>query len=317
MWVACNVLIANKYSGDPKKFASAITVLSLCSTIGSLSSKLIGSVLLSKYHWREVALISTVASSLGAFLMFFVVKDVEAVEKGNSWRKILWPVGGASHKDRDSNFSLRRIASSIAKVLSNKMFWLVALAHSCSFLGRSSDKILGTFLVDITNIPRHVCASLTTAVTVGFIGGLVSGRKMESMDESKKRPFIIKRQCGAIFSALSIAILANETVILILGKKVVATAITMASCLMTASLSIQFYQFPSKFAQTFGDDKAVCVAFTDALAYFLTSPIWAIVNSIALSARFGSNGWSVAWILVSVMFAIGGGLSLKTMKETL
>jgi len=331
MWVACNVLIANKYARDAQKFAQAITVLSLCSTGGSLSIKVVGSALLGAYHWRKVALVSTLASSIGAFLMFFVVKDGESVNKKSSeistsgvngirWRRglsTIWPIGGASREERNAGLSLQSITSSITRVLSSKMFWFVALAHSCSFLGRSSDKILGTFLFDITKIPRHICASLTTSVTVGFIVGLITGRKIESMEEVDKKRFIMKRQIGAIFSALSIAVLANQTVISMLGRKVVAAAITLASCLMTANLSIQFYQFPAKFAKSFEDDKAVCMAFTDAVAFFLSCPIWAIVSTIATSTRFGSNGWSIAWIFVSALFAVGGGISLKTMKETM
>ena len=194
MWPVCNVLIANKYGNDPKKFASAITVLSLGSTAGTLTCKIVGSALLSRFHWREVARIGMVTCSLGASLLFFLVKEKKDMDENE---RII------SKQSKDANsqserLSLKRAFSSISRVLSNRMFWVVAAAHSCTNLGRSCDKMLGTLLSDVTQLSSKLncknfntncehslfhysnqsqlsgplCGSLTSLVTVGFMVGL-------------------------------------------------------------------------------------------------------------------------------------------------
>jgi len=310
MWTACSVVLANKYEKNPKKFASAITILSLCSTVGTLLAKTIGSALLSKYHWRDVARVSTISSALGASLMFFVVKDKTNVS--NAKRTVTWPIGKSSKPQNNESLNLKSILSSMSRVLSNKMFWLVALAHSSSYIARGSDKILGTFLRDTTQLPRHICGSLTSSLTIGFIWGLCSGRKIHTLPTVEdKKMFILKRQKTAFLSVISIAFLANKSIVALIGNNVAATAIAVASALMGASVSLQFYQFPAKFATIFGDDKAVCISLVDAIAFFLGSPIWATVGKVVGSNALG-HGWSVAWMMLAGLFAIGGSITMKT-----
>ena len=152
MWTVCNVLIANRYAVDKKKFAAAITTLSLCSTAGALSCKIVVSALLSKYHWRDVARAGSVVSILGASLLFFLVKDGSVVQK----RSPIWSGNNGCtviEEPKKNKLSLRKILSSMVVVFSNRTFWLVAGAHTCSHLGRSSEKIIGTFVNDITHLP--------------------------------------------------------------------------------------------------------------------------------------------------------------------
>lgn len=312
MWTVCNVLIANKYALDKKKFTAAITALGLSSTAGNLICKIVGSALLSKYHWRDVACVASAVSALGAGVLFFLVKDEGEVKKRGV------PIWSGNNRftvvkePKKNSLSARKIISSMVIVFSNPTFWLVAGAHTCSHLGRSSEKIIGTFINEITHLPRHVCSSLTSSLTVGFIWGLVSGRKMEVMDSAKKRQYLFKKQCGAVVSALSIAVVANKHVVSILGKNVVALAITLASGALGSFLAIQYYKVPSKFAHSFGENKAICISFADAIAFFMTSPIWILVSNIVNSGRFGSNGWMYGWLMLSGMFAIGGFLNTKT-----
>ena len=65
-------------------------------------------------------------------------------------RSILWTKGGS----QDNNgFSLNDICDSAFRVLSNRAFWMVGFAHATAFLARSSDKLLGAFVRDVTGLP--------------------------------------------------------------------------------------------------------------------------------------------------------------------
>ena len=137
---------------------------------------------------------------------------------------------------------------------------------------------------------------------------------MESLDEGSKKRFIFNRHIRAVVSALTIAIMSKSAVIATLGKKMIAAIITMASGILASSLAVQFYQFPSKFAQNFGEDKAVCISFVDAMAFFVASPIWKSVSNLVTGDSF-TDGWSVAWMMLTAFFALGTGLTMKTIKD--
>ena len=45
------------------------------------------------------------------------------------------------------------ISESASRVLSNRAFWMIGFAHATSFIARSSDKLLGSFVRDTTGLP--------------------------------------------------------------------------------------------------------------------------------------------------------------------
>ena len=140
---------------------------------------------------------------------------------------------------------------------------------------------------------------------------------MESMDVPSKKDFVAKKQSRAVISALSIAVFANKTVGSFLGKYIVAGGITIASGMIASSFAIQYYKFPPVLAQTFGNDKAVCLSFVYGASFFVCSPTWAVVSKIVTSDFFGSNGWTIAWLMLSALFAGGNVISRKTLPVML
>jgi len=306
MWTASTVMLSNRYQENPSKFAASITCLSLVSTASNFLSKILGTFLLSFMHWRNVARVSGLFSLVGVGMARWLIQE----ESHQSKEKFTTIVeGNAITETRlksKSSVSFKKMSNSISSLLRNKLFWMVSFAHSSSFLARSSDKMLGTFIHELTNLPRHVCGSLTSVVTAGFIMGLVTGRKVDTFQNRKdKMNFFTSRYKKAVLFTLLLALCANKTFGAWLGSRALVPTISVASAGMAYSIAYQFYQFPAAFASTFGNDKAVCISFVEGMALMIGTPIWSMMGKLASGSQ---DGWSLAWVMIACCFAFGGSL---------
>jgi len=310
MWTSCNVILANRYERDPKKLSSAIGALSLGSTGGVLLAKMLGTILLCNYHWRQVARFSGMMALLGSMIMFCFVKDVAREKR----RTILGTYGGY----QDNQSGLNGIFNSAFRVLSNRVFWMVGFAHTTAFLARSSDKLLGSFVREVAGLPIHLCGSLTSSVTIGFVLGLISGRKIDLLESPRERRlFTSRRYHRATLSAIGLALCANQNIGTFIGSTAHIIAITLLSGMMAYSVAFQYYLFPPAFAKIYDDDKAVCISFMDGMACLVATPIWSMVSMLVASSRVGSHGWSVAWLVIASFFGIGGNVMMRTLSSVI
>lgn len=321
MWTACTVMFAEAYAHDGEKFAAGITLLSLASTVGALMAKTAGSAMLTFLHWRDLARVGAFLSLIGAAVVHrFVQKGLSHHEthlhQSGSFKS--QETGGAKELKSDSlDLSIRGVLKSIRHVTGNKLFWQVGLAHAMAFVARSSDKILGSFFHEALDLPKYICGGLTSFVTIGFVHGLVTGRKVNEIENMKERRSFVTRRYGmAALSALGLAMCANADVLTYLGKLgklPVAALAAVASAAMASSLSYQFYQIPPNFSKRFGNNKAVCVSFLDGMGFFLGAPIWATLGWIVGGDTFGGHSWSLAWALVGGLFTLGGAIMRRNL----
>ena len=170
----------------------------------------------------------------------------------------------------------------------------------------------------MTGDSAHIGSGMTSTVTIGFVYGLISGRKMQYFSSvEKKKLFLFSRYKKAIFCALFLVGCANKSVSSVLGASITALMIAIASGAMAANVSYQFFQIPAMVAKKFGKDKAVCISFLDGMAYLFTAPIWAVTGKIISCKQFGSHGWSVTWGLFAALLLIGGKLMSNILSSIL
>lgn len=113
----------------------------------------------------------------------------------------------------------------------------------------------------ISHISGYLCGGLTSFVTLGFVHGLMTGKKFHMLElDSDKKRYVKNGYRYAAVSALGLALCANSKVAALLGKNCIAAAIAAASCAMASAISFQFYQLPAKAATLFGENKAICVS---------------------------------------------------------
>jgi hypothetical protein len=325
-WTACSVILANHYAAKDKlKFAAGITTLSLSSTAGVLLAKTGGTALLQTMggNWRLVARMGSVLASMGAVVVRTMVSEYPTDDEdggdddGSS---------GTQKGPTESSLSFQTIAESFKRVLGSKLFWLVGLAHATTFLARTSDRILGAFYYEMSQLPRGVCGGLTASVTLGFVHGLQKARTFYQLGSNEeKKTFLRKNYLSAVVSTLGLALCGNTrlttglfgstTAGAMTAKWLVAGLIAVCSGKMASSLSFQFYQIPPLVAALFGKEKAVCLSFLDGMGFFLSAPVWAVTGQIV--SRLGPYGWSTAFGMVAALFGAGGALMLKNIDKVL
>jgi len=151
-------------------------------------------------------------------------------------------------------------------------------------------------------------------VTAGLVYGLVSGRAFHNIkDTTRQKTFIARRYAGAVFSALALAVVAHPAVSsLISSKLIMASLLTGLSACMTFCMAFQFFHIPSMVAQTFGENKAVCLSWMDAMGFFLSAPIWATVGQLV-----ATRGWSMAFVMIAALFGVGGMVMTKAITPVL
>lgn len=305
-WTACSLILANHYDTSPAEFAAGVTVLSLASTFGVLFSK-IGGIVLLQYvsSWSIVARVGAVVAVVGAILVRSLVTEMPLQAGGITPSSI-------------KRFNIRGVVRSLGNVLGSRIFWLVGLAHATTFLARTSDRVLGSFFLESTSLPRHLCGGLTASVTLGFVHGLGKGKMFYSLKDTQfKTRLLRKNYAKATLSCLALALLANQKVATVLfpSKYVIAGLVALLTGVMASSLSFQFYQIPPMTSKMFGEDKAVCLSFLDGMGFFLSAPIWAVTSQIV--GGLGIYGWSTAWVMLAFLFGSGGALMLRTLPQVL
>jgi hypothetical protein len=305
-WTACSLILANHYDTSPAEFAAGITILSLASTSGVLFSK-IGGIVLLQYvsSWSIVARVGAVVAVVGAILVRSLVTEMPLQAGGITPSSI-------------KRFNIRGVVRSLGNVLGSRIFWLVGLAHATTFLARTSDRVLGSFFLESTSLPRHLCGGLTASVTLGFVHGLGKGKMFYSLkDTQSKTRLLRKNYAKATLSCLALALLANQKVATVLfpSKYVIAGLVALLTGVMASSLSFQFYQIPPMTSKMFGEDTAGCLSFLDGMGCFLSAPIWAVTSQIV--GGLGIYGWSTAWVMLAFLFGSGGALMLRTLPQVL
>jgi len=144
-------------------------------------------------------------------------------------------------------------------------------------------------------------------VTLGFIAGLVTGKKVEDLDSlGEKKTYLYKRYLTSVVCALGLAALSTESVGALFTPTALAAAITIVSGLLATFIGFQFYQLPPKYATTYGQDKAVFISWMDGFGFLLLSPFWSTLQGGV--AKLGMQGWTNTWLTVAAFIFAGGSV---------
>merc|ERR1712238_303509 len=180
-WTACSLILANHYSQDPAKFAASIATLTLASTCGTLTAKAGGTALLHIFNdWRVVARIGASTALAGSL----IVRSLTSEHPNN--------VNSKKNAKEENKLSMNAVKLSIKNVLGSKIFWLAGLAHATALMTRSADRVLGSFVLEATNLPRKF---------------------YEKPDTKSKTRFLGRKYFGAVLSVLGLALCGNQNLV--------------------------------------------------------------------------------------------------------
>mmetsp|Transcript_37455 Transcript_37455/g.91059 ORF Transcript_37455/g.91059 Transcript_37455/m.91059 type:complete len:680 (-) Transcript_37455:126-2165(-) len=330
-WTSICHVLDHHYRTKPQLMSRGIALLSLSSTLGALSAKTVGAGLLQVTSWRTVCRLGSLAAVVGAAAMYLGVDKMNMAAPAPAPPAAASPakqplgesdvattaVRGGSDAASAVEDSKRQSPLSILKtILSNKVFWMVGMAHSLGYLARGSDRILGPFLQDAASLSSPVAAGLTSSVTIGFVGGLIQGSIFSKITSVKSKMKMIRRNyVASLISVLGLAgcAVGSMTNAFSGSSILLATAITVLSGIMAATVSFQFYQFPNLVSSNvFPENSAVSLSLLDAAGFFFTAQILAANSKI-----LGSFGWSASWSFLALIFGLGGTIMSKAIQPVL
>jgi MFS family permease len=146
-WTSLAIMLSHYYSKSaPAKLAAGLTAMGIASPAGAIAAKTVGAALASVLDWRIVARLGTVVAILGSYCISlapirpFQKDAMEHLHRKYSARPFgswIRGGGGAAHA-----------------LLTSKLFWMLASAHSMAMVVRGIDRILGIFFADMTGLPR-------------------------------------------------------------------------------------------------------------------------------------------------------------------
>jgi MFS family permease len=291
------VMLTNYYKNSPAKLAAALCAMGLSSTIGEILAKILGTTLTSAFHWRKVAQIGSIIALVGALAISKAPRPQQAATQS----KIV-----------DLYFQWSSIKASLKAVLGSDLFWKLSLAYSMAFVACCTDRLLGPFYHSVSEFSHEICGGLTMSVTLGLIHGLVSASKrlVQLPTLQAKTTFFSRRYIRSISATLGLTGLAYFGSAL--PKTVAAVAVALLSFTMASNVAFQCYQFPAMIAQKFGDHQAVCISFLDGFGYLLSVPLYAVLGQLV--PKFG---WASGWLMLSILFALGGIMMMKAIPPIL
>lgn len=172
-----------------------------------------------------------------------------------------------------------------------------------------------TLYQSLGNIIGHVCASLTSSVTLGFVLGLGRGTVFSRMNSIKGKMEMLKRyyiRSIASFMGLVVCSL-NVMNGWIRAPYIMAAVISLLSFVAASSISFQFSQIPNLVGgNAFPENKEVALSLVDAAGFFVTSHILT-ANTRVLSTM----GWSASWTFLALFLCLGSTLMMNNIQPVL
>ncbi|GMI45278.1 hypothetical protein TrCOL_g13310 [Triparma columacea] len=290
-WPCQTIVLSVHYRGDKEKLEAGVMVLGLSSRAGALLGIPLFSLLNGSLGWRSVALWGMVIPLFGFVVVMVFISDAPS--------KRFDPQG--------KGLSFRGILDSLREVLSSKLFWLIAFAQSGNSLVRTSERILGGFFSETAGVDDDKAGGLTAVLSGGLLAGvLIFGGIFIKRNWEEKRKLVMWLYVGCGFGTLMLGVISLPMVADRFGDSVklgmeLALVFFYAMC-----VGVQYYNIPSLLASTFGENKGLCSAYIDGVAYICTSFFWTGFSRIVNS---GDYGWFCGWGLLIVII-VGASLSM-------
>lgn len=116
---------------------------------------------------------------------------------------------------------------------------------------------------------------------------------------------VMKLYIASIGAAYTLAILAVPRLRLLLGGSgLVLVFQVIATFFMGFGIAVQCYQIPGLVGATFGHNKGLYAAYTDAVAYALSSGVWRIIGDAVQEGNPQGGGWAYGWAGVALMLIL-------------
>lgn len=216
---------------------------------------------------------------------------------------------------------LANIVPSLRSVLRSGTFWVVAVAHAGGSMIRSSERILGTYLRDTSGgtMSENRAGGLTIFLSLGMFFGLAIGGNLFTKmahQPKKRKQMVLRLYVLVVAMCYTLSFLAVPFVrALMLHPYIVTMLQVTASFIMGAGVAVQFYQIPAIVGATYGANKGLYSAYTDGVAYGVSSVIWRVVGGAVEEGHPEQGGWAYGWAAVALLVVLCAFLMVEFVER--
>ncbi len=353
LWPAAVVILGSHYGNETDgRFERGVYVTSIASRCGSLLAVPIPPLLIkwTNITWRGVAGIASITSLMGVVIFYLFLTDSPGklhdpqnpVPQSNMNNN-----GTARHYQQTSTafqrammFSsslLYTVKPSIRRIMSSRVFWAVATAHSGASLVKGSDRILSTYYRDTSYgaVTESKASAMSVFLSVGmllglFVGGKVFAAKVDNDEEEDHRDYprnetssqlrpkntIAFLYCLSICMSYCLAFLAMPFVRRLLHLPILVFILQIIVSLgLGAGVAVQFYHIPAIVgSREFGKNRGLYAAYTDGIAALVSSIVWRIVGGAVEEGNPQGGGWAYGWAAVALLLVFCGTLMVSIIE---
>lgn len=334
-WPSMIVILAAHYSPPQHHtmYESGIYLTSIASRFGSLLGIPIFSFLLRQWHWRVVCLIGAWISLIGSSVMYLYITDspLRVNDPQNALHPVLLQQVATLHIFKAPKRCLvvaNRVLRSIVvnnlrpgfnHVLKSGTFWIVALAHTGSSMVRTSERILGTYFHDTSfgYLSDNEAGSLVVFLSLGTIWGLAIAGKLFAQRKERQRKWLVSRlyriTIGACYSLAILAIPALRR--FVDSPELILFFQIASSFVMGFGIAVMSSMIPGLVGSAFANHKGFYTAYTDGVAYGLSSIVWRIVGNAVENGAPDGGGWAYGWAAVALLIILCSILMVEFMEH--
>ena len=336
-WPCIIVILAGHYNRqgiNKGMYEGGIYVTSLASRLGSLLAIPLTSLLLRRTSWRVVAQCGALVSLTGAIVMFLFVSDspMKRDDPQNPIKESVLQDFSRQCRSARSGFRIAvsltnlirsvfitNLVPALKAVLKSGTFWIVAIAHTGSSMVRTSELVLSTYFRDTSfgTLSEDRAGGLVVFLSFGTILGLAIGGSIFSRrNATQRKRMVVKLYVASIAAAYTLALLAVPRLRIWLGGSgLVLVFQVMATFVMGFGIAVQCYQIPGLVGATFGHNKGLYAAYTDGVAYGLSSGVWRIIGDAVQEGNPQGGGWAYGWAGVALMLVLCAVLMVEFMEH--
>lgn len=357
LWPAAVVILGSHYGNETDgRFERGVYVTSIASRCGSLLAVPIPPLLIkwTNVTWRGVAGIASMSSLMGVVVFYLFLTDspgklhdpqnpIKSNPQSNTNN-----VGTARHYQQAitlfqrammfSSSLLYTVKPSIRRIMSSRVFWAVATAHSGASLVKGSDRILSTYYRDTSYgaVTESKASAMSVFLSVGMLIGLFVGGKVfatnvdhdeeeenhreyprhETSSQLRPKNTIAFLYCLSICMSYCLAFLAMPFVRRLLHVPILVFILQIIVSLgLGAGVAVQFYHIPAIVgSREFGKNRGLYAAYTDGIAALVSSLVWRIVGGAVEEGNPEGGGWAYGWAAVALLLVLCGTLMVSIIE---
>jgi MFS family permease len=193
----------------------------------------------------------------------------------------------------------------LRQVLSSMTFWIVAIAHAGDATIGTSQRVLGRYYFDSSGgtLPESKASGLAIVLPFGAILGLaIGGNMFKGSSPRGQQRLIIRLYALSICACYLLAAFSIPMVKQLIGDPGLILSFQLTSTFFMGFGGAVQPMIPGIIGGSFGKNKGLFSAYTDGIAYGLSSLVWRVVGGAVHGGD--SGGWAYGWAAVALIVII-------------